>query len=30
VDFDLTPTPVTSTATVRPRLVAGGPGQIET
>ena len=30
VDFDLTPSPVTSTATVRPRLVAGGPGQIET
>jgi hypothetical protein len=30
VDFDLTPSPVTSTATVRPRLIAGGPGQIET
>jgi hypothetical protein len=30
VDFDLTPSPVTSTATVRPRLVASGPGQVET
>jgi hypothetical protein len=30
VDFDLTPSPVTSTATVRPRLVGNGPGKVET
>jgi hypothetical protein len=32
VDFDLTPSPVTSTATVRPRLIGSspGPGQVET
>jgi hypothetical protein len=30
VDFDLTPSPVTSTATVRPRLVGRGPGPVET
>jgi hypothetical protein len=30
VDFDLTPSPVTSTATVRPRLVGIGPGPVET
>jgi hypothetical protein len=30
VDFDLTPSPVTSTATVRPRLVGSGPGPVET
>jgi hypothetical protein len=30
VDFELTPSPVTSTATIRPRLAKGGPGAIET
>jgi hypothetical protein len=30
VDFDLTPSPVTSTATVRPRLVGSAPGPVET
>jgi hypothetical protein len=30
VDFDLTPSPVTSTATVRPRLVGSAPAQMET
>jgi hypothetical protein len=30
VDFDLTASPVTSTATVRPRLVGSAPAQMET
>jgi hypothetical protein len=29
VDFQLTPSPVTSTATIRPRLHGQGPGKIE-